>query len=252
MPTHTLCRQMGRKGRQVNKLSLHSLRYNLYSLTLMTKKRSKNICYVASDDFWVPAFLGFICLIISVLLKHHLFYSYYYFFAASIISFFLSYRKYAIIGKSSIVLYLRPSLLKKIEVEIPINQIDLIRPKIKIIDGFVSTSEGGIPYKFKIEFIAIRLNKPIDQFLLNILKKETSFGIFKRNFGTDDKASSIILYKAPKGGFKKFLEVLKDTIAVSDMNVIEGDNQIHKISILFVSLVVLTGFITLLFFMTFF
>lgn len=191
----------------------------------MEKLNIKETFYIDSASWRVPAILAIIFLSISMWFKHHLYYIYYYLFFASIVSFFISFRKYAVLTEHTLVLFF-PSIFSGKKMTLQLDKIESICPGVKEIESFVSIGIfGGTRVKYEIDYIQIKLTNPLSEDLgrsLFGMHKEKSYN---KKVELTNNGLGIKMYQAPKGGFRYFLNKLAGAIHVLNEDAIEFESK---------------------------
>jgi hypothetical protein len=186
----------------------------------MSNLQGRKIFYIKSVSWIVPALFAIPIAIRSVVLNQHLFYLQYYLFTVSVICFFLSYRKYAILDDSSLTILFgigAPGII------IPFDQIETIKCGTQKID--VIFSDRILKSIKKFEYILIILKSPLSKHynLQDINDNESS--IEYKKIEVAENGSSIILYQPPKGGFHSFLDKISKSVEVLNADIFEHKNK---------------------------
>ena len=202
-----------------------------------TGKKSSKIFYRDSSSWRVPALLSIIVFALSIYLKHHLYYIHIYLIAASIISYILSFRKYAQLSDSTLTIY---NVFVGKQLKINLNQIDSIEIDTKEVNGFATLGAwGGVPYKYKIDHIKINLSAPLANEERTLINSRMSKNIHYRRLEVANDGLSLLLYESSKEGFRRFLKALSKSVKVLNLENVEYKNKYNDL--------ILVGFCLLMF-----
>ena len=209
----------------------------------MTDSKRKNIFYIDSSSWRVPALLALIVFALSFTLKFHFYYIHLYLVAASVISLCISYLKYAELTDESLTIY-TGAFRQKLNIDF--DQIDSVKPEEKDVKGFTRIGPmGAVPYTFEIEYILISLLTPLEKEIFSTNNNKQKSNIFDRKFEVTKDGKGIILYKPPRGGFRPFLNSLSDYVNVLNLEEIAYERKYADILIALLNVFLFGGFILL-------
>lgn len=185
----------------------------------MKRNNSDTVFYVNSTSWRVPTILGLVLFILSMILEHHFLLVHYYLLLAGLISYFFTFRKYALLTDDYLVLFF-DTFTKKVVV-FDINEIESVSPNKIKYDSFM----GGARHVYHIDTIVINCHNPID---LSDAKKTLGKrykNILSRKAEITEDGTGMILYRPPKGGFHHFLKGISESINVTNFENIDKKNN---------------------------
>lgn len=206
------------------------------------KKQSRNF-YIKTASWRVPALFCLLVSAVTVIFDYHFYYLHYYLLAVSLISLAISYRKYAQLTDSSLIVYTGP-LGKHFSIDF--DKINTICPEIKEVKGFARIGPmGAVPYQFEIDYITINLSKSLKKEYQDGINSKKEKNIHYRKIETKDNGSNILLYESPRGGFRPFLDSLSNYVKVLNIERVSYQRKFADMKMAILYAAVFAGFIIL-------
>lgn len=225
--------------------TIHTCDSYLYYLGILELSdiEQKRHFYIQSSSWRVPAFFCLLVSALAVVFDHHFYYLHYYLLVVSLIALGISYRKYARLTDSSLKIY--TSMFGK-KVTINFEQINHISPEMKEVKGFARIGPmGAVPYQFEIDYITINLSKPLEIKLQKAIGSKKTEIIHNKKIETKDNGLNILLYEAPRGGFRPFLDTLSDYVKVLNIERVPYQSKFADLKMAVLYTVLFSGFIIL-------
>lgn len=201
---------------------------------------------IDSDSWVTPAILGLIVFILSIVFDHHFYLIHLYLIIASIISFLISFLKYATTDTANLNLYYGIPIFRR-KLTLPWDEIKFVEPQRTEKRGFVRAGpQGGAPFTYHENSIKIDLIKKLTYPIQSSIKLQRKFQLFKEGHEVTDDGLGIVIRDAPKCGFGYFLSVLSEYTRVEGLEMPEGLSRIDKVALNYSQAIVL--FLILLYF----
>ncbi len=211
----------------------------------MTKIKLQNIFYVETSSWRVPALFGLIVFLLSIFLRHNFYYLHLYLIAASLISYIISFRKYAVLKNSELRLYI--GIFGKC-ISINFDQISTVEIETKDIESYASIGLlGGYRTSPPLFYISINLLEPLHEGYQDLINRKKSKSISLRKIDVTENGSKLILYKPPKGGFRPLMDSLSKSAKALHREAIPYESKFADIKAAVLSLLLFAGFIILAF-----
>ena len=211
----------------------------------MTNIKLKKKFYAETSSWRVPALLGLIVFFLSLALRHNFYYLHLYLITAGLISYIISYRKYAILTNSALHLYV--GILGKC-VSINFDKISTVEIETKDVESYARIGPmGGVRHNFPIFFVSINLLEPLDEVYQDLINGKKSKNIFLRKMEVTENGSKIILYKAPRGGFRPLMDSLSKSAKALHQEAIPYEGKFADLKAAVLSVLLFAGYIILAF-----
>lgn len=206
---------------------------------------------IDADSWMTPAILGLVVYLFSIVFDHHFYKIHLYLIIAGVITFLISFLKYATVDKANLNLYYGIPIFRR-KLTLPWDEIKFIEPQRTEKRGFVSAGpRGGAPFTYSENSIKIHLIKKLPNEIKSSLKLQRKFQLFKEGPEVTDNGLGIVIRDAPKNGFGYFLSVLADYARVKGFERLEGLNRIDRVALNYSQAIVLFLILMYFFFFTY-
>ena len=206
---------------------------------------------IDADSWMTPAILGLVVYLFSIVFNHHFYKIHLYLIIAGVITFLISFSKYATADKTNLNLFYGIPIFRR-KLTLSWDEIKFVEPQRTEKRGFVSAGpRGGAPFTYREFSIKLHLNKKLPNQIQSSLKLQRKFQLFKEGPEVTDDGLGIVIRDSPKCGFGYFLSVLADYTRVEGFESPKGLSRIDKVALNYSQAIVLFLILMYFFFFTY-